>query len=137
MLVYATVGDLTPEWVNTAPADAARLIRYASILVGRETMLALYDTDASGMPTETVVLNAFRAATCAQVAAWMGAGIDPAAGPAGQSSEVAAESVGGDSVTYVTTGAAERVSAAVAELAPAARDLLALAGLLANPPRLL
>jgi hypothetical protein len=84
--VYATVAELEAYTGDPAPENAVRLLARASRLVDRHMVAALYDTDASGYPSDTDVRAGFRDATCVQVEAWAdresaAAGDDPAAGP--------------------------------------------------------
>lgn len=103
MLVYATIADLAaaPWMVDPVPANADRLLARASQLVRGATRTALYDVDADGMPTDADVLAGFRDATCAQVSAWVAAGIvDPNAVLAGSAGVVASKSLGPRSISY-------------------------------------
>lgn len=71
MTSYATSGQLATYLGTTAPADAVRLLARASELIADTTITAIYDTDASGVATDSNVLAAFRDATCAQVEYWL------------------------------------------------------------------
>ncbi|MDR7385213.1 hypothetical protein [Promicromonospora iranensis] len=104
VLVYAAEADLAeaPWSISPAPANAGKLLLHASLLVAKETRSALYATDTEGYPSNTVVRAAFRDATCAQVDAWVAAGIDPTAAGAGQSGVVAAKKYGPRDVQYAT-----------------------------------
>ncbi|MER7697036.1 hypothetical protein [Streptomyces sp. NPDC096095] len=65
--VYATPEQLADATGRPAPADAVRLLTRASEDVDDALRTAIYDTDATGMPTDPDVLDALAAATCAQV----------------------------------------------------------------------
>ncbi|MFF8656823.1 hypothetical protein [Streptomyces huasconensis] len=68
--VYATPAEYETFTGQPAPANASRLLARASRLVSRETKAAIYDADPAGYPTDPDVREAFRNATCAQVAEW-------------------------------------------------------------------
>ncbi len=78
----ATAADLAadPWGITTPPANVNRLLARASQMVRGATKTALYATDDDGMPTDSDVLSGFRDATCAQVSAWITAGIDDPSG---------------------------------------------------------
>ncbi|MEU0102225.1 hypothetical protein [Streptomyces sp. NPDC006267] len=65
--VYATPEQLADATGQPAPADAVRLLTRASEDVDDALRTAIYDTDATGMPTDPDVLDTLAAATCAQV----------------------------------------------------------------------
>ncbi|MFD3902972.1 hypothetical protein HXS80_20505 [Streptomyces sp. CB04723] len=65
--VYATPEQLADATGQPAPADAVRLLTRASEDVEDALRTAVYDTDATGMPTDPAVRDALAAATCAQV----------------------------------------------------------------------
>ncbi|MGW4305076.1 hypothetical protein [Streptomyces californicus] len=65
--VYATPEQLADATGHPAPADAVRLLTRASEDVEDALRAAVYDTDATGMPTDPAVRDALAAATCAQV----------------------------------------------------------------------
>jgi len=120
---YATVADLTADpWsVDPMPSNASRLLASASRLVRRATVTAVYDTDALGVATDSTVAGALRDATCAQVVAWITAGVDPAGGGVQLGERlVAAKSLASGSVTY-DNGAAASVTAMDARAASATR----------------
>lgn len=104
MLIYATTEDLAADpWsITEPPANVAKMLLHASLLVAKATRSALYATDTEGYPSSTTVRAAFRDATCAQVDAWIAAGIDPTAAGAAQSSVIASKSMGPRSVQYAT-----------------------------------
>ena len=107
MLVYATADDLTTWGLTPTPANAASLLRSASLLVRRATLTTRYAADTAGAPTEPVTIEAFRDATCAQVAAWAAADIDPTAGGVQlQAAPTKAKALGTARVEYDTAAAA-------------------------------
>ncbi|QWQ43058.1 hypothetical protein KME66_20315 [Streptomyces sp. YPW6] len=65
--VYATPEQLADATGQSAPVDAVRLLTRASEDVEDALRTAVYDTDATGMPTDPAVRDALAAATCAQV----------------------------------------------------------------------
>jgi hypothetical protein len=99
---YAQPNDLTAEpWSLTgiAPAEATRLLGYASRLVRSATAMAIYTADdVTGLPVDGELVDALRAATCAQVAVWRALNIDPAKGAADRT--ISSKSLGSASVTY-------------------------------------
>ena len=103
VISYASAEDFTDWTEQTAPANATALLRSASMLVRRATITAIYDADSNGIPTDGAVLSAFRDATCAQVAAWVTAGIDPAGGGVATSAPVRSKKLGSGSVDYDTS----------------------------------
>lgn len=69
--VYATAAQYEALTGQTAPADIdARLARASRFLDSRVFRLCWYEVDDDGMPTNTVVTEAFAAAVSAQVWAW-------------------------------------------------------------------
>lgn len=123
MLIYASAQDV--PHVDGVDVDAS--IRAASALLRRETLTAVYDTDAEGYPADPELRDAFRDAVVAQVVYWAGLRVDPSLGAAGITSKgvASSKSIGSASVTYqvAETATTDRV-AALATLAPAARDIL-------------
>ncbi|WP_101788651.1 hypothetical protein [Nonomuraea indica] len=67
-MAYATVDDLVPTYVSSAPANVELLLTRASRAVDRALLAAVYDVD------DPDVVTALRDATCEQVAAWVEAG---------------------------------------------------------------
>jgi hypothetical protein len=122
MLVYADTADLTsaPWSVSDLPANADRLLVRASQMVRGTTRTAIYAVDDTGMPTDPDVAAAFRDATCAQVSAWIAAGIDdPTAVLAGSAGVVASKSLGPRSISYA---GADAVAAERARIAAGLTD---------------
>lgn len=141
MLVYATAEDLTDgQWVADVPAGAAALLRFASALVRRATMTAVYRTDATGRPTDDAVADAFRDATCAQVAAWVASDVNPVAGAApAMKAPVQSKKLATGAVTYDTSAAASVTALtararAATSLGQEALLILSDAGLVGNRP---
>lgn len=132
MRIYATTADLT-TWMEPKPipANATSLLRSASNLVYSETKTAFYTTDAAGMPTHPLVVEAFRDATTAQAQFWDTMKVDPSLGAAGVAPLAMSKSIGGASIqysTYVFTAQARADAAGV--LGPEAFYALQQAGLL-------
>lgn len=119
MRIYATTADLT-AWLAPAPvpANAAGLLRSASLLVENATIEAVYATNTAGLPTDTAVAGAFKDATTAQAAMWSAAGIDPAGGGVASSAPVRSKKLGSGSVEY-DTSAGGSVTAYAARMAAA------------------
>lgn len=140
-VVYATTDDLTDgAWVPQVPAAAPALLRFASRLVRRATMTATYATDTAGGPMHEVVRATFRDATCAQVAAWVTAGVDPVAGGAQPiAAPVRGKSLGSGRIEYDTSGSASVTALtararAATSLSQEALLILADAGLISPRP---
>ncbi|MFJ4009464.1 hypothetical protein [Streptomyces sp. NPDC090026] len=69
--VYATTTDLANYLRAAPPTGAARLLLRASELLDSDFLkAAVYDVDDAGMPTDALVVAAFRTAVCAQVEFW-------------------------------------------------------------------
>ncbi|WP_063023826.1 hypothetical protein [Nocardia niwae] len=136
MLTYAVPDDLMDGWLAEEPdaAEAERDIRYASILVRKATRLDIYEVDPAGLPTEPDVIEAMRDATCAQVAEWQEAGINPAAGSVGRVVAIKSESADGGSVTYADGPSAAEIKASLSQLCSAGLDILRNAGLASTRP---
>lgn len=130
MRTYATADDLAPAWLDAAPANADRLIRAASLLVTGATRLARYPRDTDGYATEDRHIEAFRDATCQQVAVWASSGIDPDKGTTGQAPHLTSQSAGSGSVSYSGVQTTQELGAAATTLADASLLILAEAGLL-------
>jgi hypothetical protein len=99
VLVYATDAELG-AWCNPLPDNADSLLRDASALVRKATRNDRYDVDAAGKPTDPDVIEAFRDATCKQVAIWAANDIDSNKGVAGLEQLPASSSIAGASVSY-------------------------------------
>lgn len=138
MLVYATDEELT-GWLDGVPlpANSTTLLRSASLLVRAATKATVYAVDAEGLPTDTVLMQAFADATCAQAALWAAAGIDPAGGGVASSAPVRSKKLGSGSVDYDTSvnasvTAFQAKQAAATQLCAEAYLILSQAGLQAG-----
>ncbi|GAB2457572.1 hypothetical protein [Xylanimonas ulmi] len=127
MPVYANPTDLTEgQWLPEVPDNAAALLRAASALLRRATNAAIYPVDDEYRPTDPALIDGFRDIVCAQVAAWVGAGIDPVAVQTGAAGGVvASKGMGGKSISFAGAdqAAAARVWAAT-HLGVEAQDIL-------------
>ncbi|OZC55064.1 hypothetical protein CH289_07670 [Rhodococcus sp. RS1C4] len=112
--VYASWEELG-EWINPVPDEfeAKQLLRAASELVRKATRFDEYPVTPAGFPSDAFDVSAFRDATCAQVAEWDEAGINPNAGKAGQPAVLASSSINGASTSFET---ASQVAAQEASL---------------------
>lgn len=134
-LIYATSSDLATWTGTTAPANATQLLRSASLLVRDATAAAYYTVDTAGLPTDAVLLQAFKDATCAQAAAWAALGIDPSIGGVLTNSVKTSKGIGSASIGYGDSTAATVARAnALAGLVPEARRILNAAGLVLTAP---
>ncbi|WP_404285428.1 hypothetical protein [Glutamicibacter arilaitensis] len=135
MRIYATAADVQ-EWTGQAPPDnVVPLLRSASALVEEATMMAVYPVDNDGLPRRTADGDAFRDATCAQVAYWVANSLDPSAGGLDELSVKVAssKSIKGASVSYDAADAARSKQArvdALTTLSHAAFAILRNAGLI-------
>ena len=132
----ATPTDLA-EWTSTtAPANAVVLLRSATMLVLDATEGAWYDTDpATGLATDTQVLNAMRDATCIQAAAWAAINYNPLTGGIVTASVKRSKKIGSASIELAgTDAAAQSQAAAVRSLVPDALRKLQQNNLLGNAP---
>jgi hypothetical protein len=107
--VYATPTDLTAWMAPTViPANATQLLRTASLAIREATETAFYAADpTTGLPTDTVLLQAFNDATCAHAAALYTFSIDPLAGGTLESGVVESSvGIGTARITYADAAAA-------------------------------
>ena len=132
--VYADAADLTNWTGTTAPDNATTLLRTASMVVRRATKTAVYAVDDNNVPSDTDISDAFRAATCAQAAAMAANDVDPLAGQAGASQEIASTSIGSASISFAAGGSAEMAASLLADLCSEAAMILSGAGLLGQEP---
>jgi hypothetical protein len=127
---YATVeelaGFLAPDEL---PDNADKLLGYATLLVRDACRRDLYKAQPDGLPADDDLREAMVEAVLMQAAEWDAAGINPAAGSAGQGAEVASSSLGGGSVTFDAAGQRQAKAAAVSALSAAALFRLRDAGL--------
>ena len=141
MLVYATPTQVR-EYAHAVelPEDdqvLVRLIRMASATIRNATRRAIYDTTPAGLPKDVDVEEAFREATCAQVAAICTAGLEAEVFTGGvtQPAVVRSSSINGGSVTYDTSSADDaRALLLGGGLCPEATMLLDAEGLLRGLP---
>ena len=135
MTVYATPADYA-AWADDGPAEAdlERYLRSASRLVGRVTRAAVYDVDAAGKPVAgTDAADALRDATCAQVEAWHGQGVDPLLGRVGGKAQAVSKTINGASVQYAVYAAqAEARADAATTLCDESYSILVDAGLVGS-----
>jgi len=134
ILVYATSGDLATWTGTTAPDNATTLLRTASLIVRKATKTAVYATDDTGAPTDADTIDAFRDATCAQAAAMDANGVDPLAGQAGASQEIASTSIGSASISFANGSANTSAADLLSDLCAEAAMILGEADLLHNEP---
>lgn len=138
-LIYAAPTDLA-TWTNaTAPANATQLLRRASSLVRKHTATLFYATDTGGLPTDAVVLQAFKDATCAQAAMWTAAGIDPAGGGVAPITPLRSKRIGSAALDYDTSSTSSVTAytartAAALTLCEESVDILQQAGLNLTQP---
>jgi hypothetical protein len=83
--VYATTTDYQAYTGQAPDADTARLLARASQFLDAEVFRACYyqADPTTGLPTNSLVANAFRDATCAQVQWWTELGDSTGAAGAG------------------------------------------------------
>lgn len=132
MLVYANRDALEAWTGEPAPDNWEQLIRRASVMVGVATRAARYEVTPAGLPADDDQAEAMRDAVCAQVNAWIIAGVDPLG--ESLSAKVTTSTIDGASVTLdVATEAADRQRIA-STLCSDAWGILQLAGLLGGAP---
>lgn len=132
MLIYATPADLTTgdlPWLPSAPANAGSLLRSASLLVYSATVAAFYNVDDTGLPTDATVLQAFKDATCVQVATWVGLGMDPLNVGLDAKAPTRQKTLDGASIAYDTSVATSQAALAIRQdaastLCQQAQDIL-------------
>ncbi len=126
-LTYATKAELatfTDTPGGGLPAKADRWLALASALVRSATRTAVYDTLSTGAPSDSDVSDAFRDATCAQVAAWIEQDIDPTLGAGGITGVAQSSGIGGASVNWGSDAQWAAKAATVDELTPEALTYL-------------
>lgn len=117
--IYATAADYLAFTGQTPPAGIeAQLARAARFLDSEVFRLCWYDVDAGGLPSNPLVLAAFRDAVCAQVAWWVELGDSTGAAGVGWSSV----GIGSVSLSRQSAGGAE--ASAARQVAPEVGDLL-------------
>lgn len=131
MRLYATPENLIDDdWLDELPKNASRLIRSASTKVEAATLMARYNVDNAGLPTDPRIAAAFKDAVCQQVTLWANASLDPDKGTAGQTPHISSQSTGGGSVSYTGTQSVQELGQQATSLDPQTMDILRLAGLL-------
>lgn len=132
MLVYANPDALGAWTGEPAPDNAVQLIRRASTMVGVATRMARYAVTPAGLPADDDQADAMRDATCAQVAAWVAAGVSPT----GEliTAQVAKTSIEGATIDYDTATASSDRDRVAGTLCSEAWDILSLAGLIGGHP---
>ncbi|MGC3905688.1 hypothetical protein ACYB2S_13695 [Corynebacterium variabile] len=132
MLVYANRDALEAWTGEPAPDNWDQLIRRASVMVGVATRAARYEVTPAGLPADDDQAEAMRDAVCAQVNAWIIAGVDPLG--ESLSAKVTTSTIDGATVALdVATEAADRQRIA-GVLCSDAWDILTLAGLIGGHP---
>lgn len=132
MLVYANPDALEAYTGQPAPANAVALLRRASVMVGVATRAARYQVTPAGLPADDDQAEAMRDATCAQVAAWVVAGVDPSGEEI--TAKVASTSIDGASISYDQATATAERDRLTGTLCSEAWDILQLAGLIGGFP---
>ncbi len=125
--VYATLEDFTDFIGDVDPGtNISVLLRRCSADIDRYTLTSRYACDATGMPTEPYVIEAFKDATCAQAAWYLETADGDPTGAAGQY-----DSVGIGSVSMSKrSGDDTTASPATSRDSPEAIQILTNAGLL-------
>ncbi|TDD25052.1 hypothetical protein E1287_37610 [Actinomadura sp. KC06] len=127
-MAYATADDLD-DYVDTVPANAARLLTRASRVIDGALKCAVYDVDEAGDPTDADVITALKDATCEQAAYWITQGSDEGI-PNGYTSV----SIGSVALAGGQTGNGGGPGTVSGELCAQARQILDTAGLLNFAP---
>lgn len=124
-MAYATLEQLAEHLdPDPAPANSQRLLDRASRDVDSELLCAVYDVDASGMPTKQEHIDALREATLEQVSWRLSQGDDDGL-PSGYQSV---------SIGSVTLSRGSGATGGVVRLGDQARQILASAGLTGQEP---
>jgi len=137
VLVYATSTDYEAWTSTTPPANISPILRAASLAVTEATELCFYDTDSTGLPTDTSVLKAFNDATCCQAAALVAINYDPTTGGTITTSVKQSKGIGSAHITYAQADADAAATAkarAITGLVPDAQRILRNAGLYRTAP---
>jgi hypothetical protein len=129
-MTYATIDDLVPDYMATAPNNATLLLTRASRAVDQALLSSVYDVDEDGLPTTPAHITALKEATCEQVAAWAAVGEDGT----GALGEYANVSIGSVSLGRAQSGGAGGGSSAATRLASQAWAILQQAGLTGFSP---
>lgn len=123
---YATPTELAAWLGVAAPANADALLRSATIRVARACNLPIPDAPGD-------VEHPLRDATCAQSAAWIALGIDPAKSGTDVPAPVKRSKILTGDVELDTTAQTKAATLATAGLCEEATDILFVAGLLWLP----
>lgn len=141
ILVYCTVDDIAENVPGDVLPDdrkvIERMIKFASAIIRRHTVSAVYRVTKDGAPFEQSIKEAFQSATIAQVRAYLEAKLTMAvfSGGIGLEPTVAASSANGASVTFSDSGSDAAVKNLLhGGLCKEAWLYLADAGLLDNHP---
>ena len=127
-MAYAVAADLAaPPW-NLTPADPDSLLERASDDIDRVLIGAIYDVDTNELPTDPVVAEALKRATCAQ-ALFRSVLADPSGG-LGQLRSFTIGSISGTRAT-----GPNGQPAASSRYSDTAVDILRVAGLVPVAPR--
>jgi hypothetical protein len=124
---YATPDALVGGgWLTTTPTNVAALLRSATMVVAEAAERNPY-TDTPSAADALVLADA----TCAQVAAWVSAGVDPT----NPVTEATVKERAFDTARFVydTTGQAQARTAALTKISDEARRILYVGGLLSVP----
>jgi hypothetical protein len=104
------------------------------MLVRTATATSVYGVDETGLPSDANISDAFRDATCAQVASWVGADVDPSGAGLSTTAPVRGKKLGSGSVEYDTAASSSVVAyqakrVAAVTLCPEAFMILQQAGI--------
>lgn len=125
-LVYATPDQYETWSGKPAPDDIGARLARASGVVQRATRTAVYDVTPAGLPSDPDVADAFREATCEQVAYWLTTGDQQGTAGTWQSVSIGRASMSRAAGQQGRPSTRDR-------LAPLADDVLSNAGLLGGP----
>lgn len=132
--IYATLDDYR-DWVGdqTAEMSAVLFVR-ASRVVDEVLIGAVYDVDSSELPTDPVVLEALKDATCAQAQWFDETGDTTASGAGGELGHITSASIGSASYSMKNAGGgtdagATQTTPSGIPIAPGVVSTLRIAGL--------
>lgn len=129
---YATLGDLQSYLGAPPEAGDDRLLARASETIDAALIASIYPVDSLGAPTAAIDIEALMRACCAQVESWKATGDERGDGDQWQEMQLGPAKLvrTPKGSTMTTTGVG------VARLAPRAKEILVVAGLLPGKPRL-
>lgn len=132
MRVYATPTDLNaaPWNADLSDSEASTLLMRATPLLEELTRTACYTITETGLPTDPLIVEAFKDAACAQAVYFSETG--DISGAAGRFNTL---SLGSFSASGGTAGSVNNQTASVQRFAPEAIQILANAGLIGQAPR--